>query len=98
MEKVSNEDDALYHKQIENFLNWCGKNYLFLDVSETKDMCIDFSKNQTCPKAVYIKPEAVERVGTHKYLGCGFDGKQNWKENINSVLKKVNSRMYCLRK
>ena len=23
---------------------------------------------------------------------------RNWKENINSVLKKVNSRMYCMRK
>ena len=28
----------------------------------------------------------------------GFESKLNWKENINSVLKKVNSRMYCMRK
>ena len=27
-----------------------------------------------------------------------FDSKLNWKENINSVLKKVNMRMYSLRK
>ena len=27
-----------------------------------------------------------------------FDSKLNWKENINSVLKKVNLRMYCMRK
>ena len=27
-----------------------------------------------------------------------FDSKLNWKEKINSVLKKVNVRMYCLRK
>ena len=27
-----------------------------------------------------------------------FDSKLNWKENINSVLKIVNSRMYCIRK
>ena len=27
-----------------------------------------------------------------------FDSKLSWKENINSVLKKVNSTMYCLRK
>ena len=27
-----------------------------------------------------------------------FDSKLNWKENISSVLKKVNSRMYCMRK
>ena len=27
-----------------------------------------------------------------------FDSKLNWKENINSVLKKLNLRMFCMRK
>ena len=45
-----------------------------------------------------VKREAVERVDTYKYLRVVFDSKLNWKENINSVLKKVNSRMYCMRK
>ena len=40
----------------------------------------------------------MEKVETYKYLGVVFDSKLNWKENINSVLKKVNTRMYCLRK
>ena len=61
-------------------------------------MCIEFRKNQRCPKPVYIKDEAVERVETYKYLGVVFDSKLNLKENINSVLKKVNTKMYCLRK
>ena len=65
---------------------------------KTKEICIDFRKNQRCPKPVYIKGEAVERVDTYKYLGVVFDSKLNWKENINTVLKKVNSRMYCMRK
>ena len=30
----------------------------------------------------------MERVATYKYLGVVFDSKLNWKENINSVLKK----------
>ena len=98
MEKEKNDEDAIYQKQIENFVNWCDKNYLYLNVSKTKKMCIDFRKNQRCPKPVYIKGEAVERVDTYKYLGVVFDSKLNWKENINSVLKKVNSRMYCMRK
>ena len=40
-------------------------------------MCIDFRKNQRCPKPVYIKGEAVERVETYKYLGVVFDCKEN---------------------
>ena len=50
------------------------------------------------PKPAYIKGEAVERIDTYKYLGIVFDSKLNWKENINSVLKKENSKMYCMRK
>ena len=96
--KVSNDEDALYHKQIENFVNSCDKNYLYLNVSKTKEMCIDFRKNQRCPKPVYIKGEAVEREERYKYLGVVFDSKLNWKKNMNSALKKVNMRMYCLRK
>ena len=95
--KISNDEDAIYQRQIEKIVNWCDKNYLYLNVSKTKEMCIDFRKNQRCPKLVYIKGEAVERVNTYKYLGVVFDSKLNWKE-INSVLKKVNLRMYCMRK
>ena len=96
--KISNDEDALYHKQIENFLNWCDKNYLYFNVSKTKEMSIEFRKNQRCSKPVYIKGEAVERVETYKYLGVVFDSKLNWKESINLVLQKVNMRMYRLRK
>ena len=60
--KISNDEDAIYHKQTENFVNWCDKNYLYLNVFKTKEMCTDFRKNQRCPKPVYIKGEAVEIV------------------------------------
>ena len=82
----------------QSFVNWCDKNYLYLNVSKTKERCIDFRKNQRCPTPVYIKGKAVKRVDTCKYLGVVFDSKLNWKENINSVLKKVNSRLYCMSK
>ena len=44
------------------------------------------------------RQKKIERVDTYKYLGVVFDRKLNWKENINSVLKKVNSTMDCMRK
>ena len=74
------------------------KNYLYLNVSRTKEICIGFRMNQRCPKPVYLKGEAVERVEKYKYLDVVFGSKLNWKENITSVLKKVNTRMYCRRK
>ena len=64
-ELVGKVNNALYHKQTENFLNWCDKNYLYFNVSKTKEMCTDFRKNQRCPTPVYIKGETVERVDTY---------------------------------
>ena len=58
-------------------VNWCDKNYLYLNVSKTKEMSIDFRKNQRCPKPVYVKGEAVERVDTYKHLGVVLDIKLN---------------------
>ena len=40
----------------------------------------------------------MEGVDTYRCLGVVFDSKLNWKENINSVLKKVNLRLYCMSK
>ena len=88
--KISNDEDALYHKQTENSVNWCDKNYFYPNVSKTKEMCIDFRKNQRYAKPVHIKKkkEAVDMIETYRYLGVVLDSKLNWKENINLVLKK----------
>ena len=53
--KIRNDEDALYHKQIENFVNWCDENCLYFNISKTNEMCIYFRKNQRCPKPVHIK-------------------------------------------
>ena len=34
--KICNDEDAIYHKQTENLVNWCDRNYLYLNVSTTK--------------------------------------------------------------
>ena len=61
--KINNDEDVIYHKQIQNFVNWCDKNYLCLNVSKTKEMCIDFRKNQRFPKMqTVIKPRFYLRL------------------------------------
>ena len=38
------------------------------------------------------------RDDAYNYLGIVIDSKLNWNENTESMMMKVNSRMYCLRK
>ena len=79
--------NLMYRKHAENFVIRCDKKYL--NVSKMTCMCIDFKKNQNAPNQ--SQGESVERVDIYKYLCVVFNSKFNWKENISSVLKKVNS-------
>ena len=57
-----------------------------------------FLRKQTPPKPVRIKGEEVVTDDTNKCLGIVIDSKLKWNENTESMMKKVNSRMYCHRK
>ena len=99
--KISNDEDAKqmwYTSRLKTL--WIGviKIICIWRFPKWKRCALSLRKNQRCPEPVHIKGEAMERVDTYKYLGVVFDTKLNWKENINAVLKKVNSRMYCMRK
>ena len=41
---------------------------------------------------------SVEQVDNYKYLGMIIDNKLTWNEHAVKLLKKINTRMYCLRK
>ena len=61
-------------------------------------MVIDFRKGSVVPPPVVIKGNEVERVQTYKYPGVIFNDQLSWADNTDMLMKKVNTRMYCLRK
>ena len=84
--------------QVDSFVNHCDTNYLELNVSKTKEMVIDFRQARSDPQPVDIKGSAVARVETYKYLGIVLNNKLSWGDHVDLIVKKLNSRMYCLRK
>ena len=40
----------------------------------------------------------VQKVNHYKYLGVVMDNKLSWAEHIQHICKKLNSRLFCLRK
>jgi hypothetical protein len=95
---ITDDDDSHYRQEIDHFVEWCDSNYLELNVSKTKEMIVDFRKEQHALSDIKIKGEPVERVDSYKYLGIVLDSKLSWKENTDHIFKRVQSRMYCLRK
>ncbi|XP_077984681.1 uncharacterized protein LOC144439278 [Glandiceps talaboti] len=91
-------DDINYLHQIDRFVAYCDQNHLILNVAKTKEMVIDFRKRRGDPSLVSIKGVEVARVDNYQYLGLGLDCKLNWQHHIDILSKKLNSRLYCLRK
>ena len=53
--KISNDEDAQYHKQNENSVNWCDKHYLYLNVSETKRCALILGRIKDTPNQSTLK-------------------------------------------
>ena len=95
---ISSKNENVYRESINSFVQWCEEHFLLLNVKKTKELIIDFriKKSLLCP--LLVKNEEVEQVETYKYLGVTIDEKVNWNAHAKTVLKKLNSRLYFLRK
>jgi hypothetical protein len=96
---ITNDDDSIFQQQLAMFVNYCDANFLELNVSKTKEMVIDYRTTHVCkPSPITIKGSEVERVTSYKYLGIVIDEKLSWHLYIDSLIKRLNTRMYCMRK
>ena len=83
---------------LNDFVGWCDKAYLELNVSKTKGLSIDFRRSKGTIVQTVIHGENVEIVSSYKYLGTVFDSKLSWDENTNIIVKKGQQRLYFLSK
>ena len=95
---MSGTDNRAYLKQIESFSNYCDSNFLDLNVAKTKEMIIDFRRDTINLPPVIIKELVIDRVHSYKYLGVTLNDKLTWGDHVDALIKKLNPRLYCLRK
>ena len=69
-----------------------------MNVGKTKEMIIEFRRKKLNYRPIVAKGEAVEQVDKYRYLGLVTDNKLAWHENTDENIKKVHSRLFCLRK
>ena len=95
---IKTDNEIEYRKYISWFVDWCEQHFLLLNVKKTKELIIDFRNKRTPAQPLYIKDEIVEQIECYKYLGLSIDNQLNWKDHSKNVYKKLNSRLYFLRK
>ena len=79
--------------------SWCSSNFLHLNVSKTKEICIDFHCNRTVISPI-VNPtgESVEHVDSFMYLGIVLDTKLPFTEHVTAMQNKSQQRLHVLRK
>ena len=97
MGKISNDNSREFLKQVDDFVLWCKDNFLNLNVKKTKEMVIDFRRNNSIPDPLVIANEQVERVNEYKYLGVIIDNKLTGSANTSKLYKKCKQRIHFLR-
>ena len=66
-------------------------------MTKTKEMTVDFRRQEDSPGKTIIHRNEVEIVSKYKYLGTIFDDKLKW-DNTEEIVKKGQQRLYLLRK
>ncbi|KAK2183063.1 hypothetical protein NP493_325g02060 [Ridgeia piscesae] len=80
-----------YLSSLVRFSSWCSNNCLHLNVSKTKEMCIDFRRNRTVISPIVINGEPVEQVDSFKYLGVMLDEHFSFTEHVTAVQRSLSS-------
>ncbi|KAI4887111.1 hypothetical protein NFI96_003141 [Prochilodus magdalenae] len=95
---VRNGQEREYRSLVEDFVEWCTTNHLRMNITKTKELCIDFRRSRPSQQPISIKGVNVEVVRSYKYLGVHLDERLDWSVNTDIVYKKAQSRLYFLRR
>ena len=65
-------------------------------MTETKEMIVDFRKQEHSPGKTIIHNNKFEIVGKYKYGGTIFDDKLKWDDTTEEIVKKGQQQLYLL--
>ena len=61
-------------------------------------MIIDFRKSKAQPDPIIINVHSVEHFCTYKYSGVILNNNLSWSNNVDYIILKLKSHLYCSRK
>ena len=94
---ITDDNTSSYRCQVDSFVKWCDTNFLNLNVKKTKELIVDFRKNNDVHEPLIIKDEIVQTVNSYKYLGVFIDDKLSFTENVQYLYNRCSRRMCYLR-
>ena len=77
--QITDDDETAYREEVENLTSWCQDNNLHLNISKTKELIVDYRKQQREGHApIAINGTTVERVSSFRFLGVHITEDLTW--------------------
>jgi hypothetical protein len=95
---ITNHDETAYREEVRALGVWCQENNLTLNFNTTKEMIVDFRNQQKEHPPTHIDGTVVEKVECFKFLGLHIMDKLKWSTHTDSVVKKVQQRLFNIRR
>ena len=94
---IRDGDESAYRQQVDQLVLWCSQNNLEPNTLKTVEILVDFRRDSPSllPLTVLSSPVAI--VESFRFLGTIISQVLKWKQNISSILKNTQQRMYFLR-
>ncbi|KAK3548255.1 hypothetical protein QTP70_005826 [Hemibagrus guttatus] len=94
---ISDGNELAYRGEIDRLVSWCSTNNLELNSLKTVEMTVDFRKDPAPRPPVILCDSPVSSAESFCFLGTTITKELKWAQNISSLTKKAQQRMYFLR-
>ncbi|KAK3548257.1 hypothetical protein QTP70_005823 [Hemibagrus guttatus] len=93
---ISDGNESAYRGEIDRLVSWCSTNNLELNSLKTVEMTVDFRKDPAPRPPVILCDSPVSSAESFCFLGTTITKELKWAQNISSLTKKAQQRMYFL--
>ncbi len=87
---ITDNNETAYREEVKALTSWCQSNNLSLNVSKTKEMFVDYRRQQGDGHSpIHIGDVEVEKVCSFKFLGMHITEDFSWSLHTDTVAKKA---------
>ena len=91
-------ENLMTQDHLNRINKWTAEKKMKLNVSKTKNMIFNFSRNNQFSTEIKLDGEIIETVNETKLLGTLITNDLNWKKNTDKIVRESNKRMIFLHK
>ena len=92
--------ELVLNSELANINDWCQENRMCPNAGKTKCMLVTTSKKRSMltkkELGIYFNSIHLDNVNSEKLLGVVIQNDLSWSEHINTVCKKIKSKLYLL--